>query len=60
MRLPAHPGFVRVKSTQVVQDKDGNNVFMAPSGYMLDLEKRENPAITFHTTSEFKTAQTEA
>ena len=50
--------FVRVKSTQVVQDKDGNNVFMAPSGYMLDLEKRENPAITFHTTSEFKTAAT--
>lgn len=48
--------FVRTKNTQIVQDKDGNNVFMAPSRYMLDLERRENPEITFHTTSEFKTA----
>ena len=48
--------FVRMKAQQIVQDKDGNPVFMAPSAYMLDLEKRNNPAITFHTTSEFKTA----
>ncbi len=48
--------FIRTKAQQIVEDKDGNPVFMAPSGYMLDLEKRENPAITFHTTSEFKTA----
>ena len=51
--------FCRVKATQIVQDKDGNNVFMAPSAYMLDLERRNFPAITFHTTSEFKTAQVE-
>ncbi len=48
--------FIRVKAQQIVQDKDGNPVFMAPSGYMLDLEQRNNPEITFHTTSEFKTA----
>jgi peptide chain release factor 3 len=48
--------FIRVKAQQIVQDKDDNPVFMAPSAYMLDLEKRNNPEITFHTTSEFKTA----
>jgi peptide chain release factor 3 len=47
--------FIRMKAQQIVQDKDGNPVFMAPSAYMLDLERRNNPAITFHTTSEFKT-----
>ena len=47
--------FIRVKAQQIVQDKDGNPVFIAPSAYMLDLERRNNPAITFHTTSEFKT-----
>jgi peptide chain release factor 3 len=47
--------FIRVKAQQIVQDKDDNPVFMAPSAYMLDLERRNNPAITFHTTSEFKT-----
>ncbi len=49
--------FIRVKSTQVVQDKDDNPVFMAPSAYMLELEKRNNPEITFHLTNEFKTLQ---
>ena len=48
--------FIRVKAQQIVQDKDDNPVFMAPSAYMLELEKRNNPEITFHTTSEFKTA----
>ncbi len=50
--------FIRVKAQQVVRDKDGNPVFMAPTAYMLELERRENPSITFHTTSEFKTAVT--
>ncbi|MGV9013582.1 MAG: peptide chain release factor 3 [Flavobacteriales bacterium] len=49
--------FIRVKSMQVVQDKDENPVFMAPSAYMLDLERRNNPAIEFHFTNEFKTLQ---
>ncbi|HEY0977909.1 MAG TPA: peptide chain release factor 3, partial [Flavobacteriales bacterium] len=47
--------FMRVKASQIVFDKDDNPVFMAPSAYMLDLERRNNPEITFHTTSEFKT-----
>ncbi|MBS1546568.1 MAG: peptide chain release factor 3 [Bacteroidetes bacterium] len=49
--------FIRIKSTQVVQDKDDNPVFMAPSAYMLDLERRNNPEISFHLTNEFKTLQ---
>jgi peptide chain release factor 3 len=47
--------FIRTKQQQIVEDKDGNPVFIAPSAYMLDLERRNNPEITFHTTSEFKT-----
>ncbi|MBS1583511.1 MAG: peptide chain release factor 3 [Bacteroidetes bacterium] len=47
--------FIRMKAMQIVEDKDGNPVFMAPSAYMLDLERRNNPEIVFHTTSEFKT-----
>jgi len=48
--------FIRAKAQQIVYDKDDNPVFMAPSAYMLDLERRNNPAISFHTTSEFKTS----
>jgi peptide chain release factor 3 len=47
--------FIRTKALQIVQDKDDNPVFIAPSAYMLELERRNNPEITFHTTSEFKT-----
>ncbi|MBK9196803.1 MAG: peptide chain release factor 3 [Flavobacteriales bacterium] len=52
--------FCRIKLQQIVLDKDGNRVFMAPSAYILELEQRENPAIQFHTTSEFKTAVPQA
>ncbi len=48
--------FIRTKNQQIVQDKDANPVFIAPSAYMLDLERRNNPEIVFHNTSEFKTA----
>ncbi|MCB9170176.1 MAG: peptide chain release factor 3 [Flavobacteriales bacterium] len=48
--------FCRIKAGQIVLDKDDNRVFMAPSAYILDLEQRNNPAIVFHMTSEFKTA----
>lgn len=50
--------FIRIKSNQIVQDKDENPVFIAPSAYMLELEQRNNPEITFHFTNEFKTLQT--
>lgn len=49
--------FVRIKTTQIVVDKDENPVFIAPSAYMLELERNNNPAITFHSTNEFKTVQ---
>ena len=38
-------------------DKDGNDVYLAPSEFLLDMERGNFPEITFHTTSEFKTAQ---
>ena len=46
--------FLRIKHSQIVYDKDNLPVYMAPSAYLLQLEERENPAITFHTHSEFK------
>lgn len=49
--------FCRLKSQEICRDKDDNFVFLAPSAWMLDLEKRDNPDIQFHFTSEFKTSQ---
>lgn len=48
--------FVRIKASDMVKDKDGNWVFLAPSAWILNLEKQNYPEITFHTTSEFKRA----
>ncbi len=48
--------FTRLKASSMVIDKDGNPVFLAPSAWILNLEKSENPEIEFHFTSEFKTA----
>ena len=47
--------FVRFKSTSIVQDKDGNLVYLAPSDWFLKMERENNPAIQFHFNSEFKT-----
>lgn len=47
--------FVRLKYNEIVLDKDKNYVFLAPSSWILNLEKQENPEIEFHETSEFKT-----
>lgn len=49
--------FKKIKASQVVEDKDGNPVFLAPSAYLLQLEIDNFPSITFHTTSEFMTAE---
>lgn len=46
--------FIRIKSTNMAKDKDDNWVFLAPSAWILKLEKQNFPALTFHTTSEFK------
>lgn len=49
--------FKRIKGTDMVKDKDGNDVFLAPSKFLLDMEISNYPEITFHFTSEFKTAK---
>lgn len=46
--------FIRIKTTDMAKDKDGNWVFLAPSEWLLRLEKQNYPELTFHTTSEFK------
>ncbi len=46
--------FIRIKAGDVVKDKDGNDVFLAPSAWILNLEQQNYPEITFHFTSEFK------
>jgi len=46
--------FIRIKTTDIAKDKDGNWVYLAPSAWILKLEQQNYPEITFHTTSEFK------
>jgi peptide chain release factor 3 len=46
--------FIRIKTSQMVKDKDENWVFLAPSAWILNLEMQNFPDLTFHTTSEFK------
>jgi peptide chain release factor 3 len=40
----------------MVKDKDENDVFLAPSSFMLDMERKNYPELEFHFTSEFKVA----
>ncbi len=47
--------FIRFKSTSIVNDKDGNIVYLAPSEWFLKMEQDNNPEIQFHLNSEFKT-----
>ena len=47
--------FIRLKGNQVAYDKDQNAVFLAESDWMLRMNQDNNPDITFHKTSEFKT-----
>lgn len=46
--------FKRMKGNNMVVDKEGNDVFLAPSKFMLDLERQNFPELEFHYTSEFK------
>jgi len=46
--------FKRIKGNNMVKDKEGNDVFLAPSKFMLDLERQNYPELEFHFTSEFK------
>ncbi|MBL1231556.1 MAG: peptide chain release factor 3 [Flavobacteriales bacterium] len=42
------------KSQYIAIDKDGNDVFLAQSAFLLQSAQADYPEITFHTTSEFK------
>ncbi len=46
--------FVRRKSMNIAYDKEGNIVFLADSPFLLSQAELDYPAITFHTTSDFK------
>jgi peptide chain release factor 3 len=46
--------FKRIKQNFVAEDKDGLDVFMAQSEWILNVERGNYPEINFHTTSEFK------
>ncbi|RYD58168.1 MAG: peptide chain release factor 3 [Sphingobacteriales bacterium] len=48
--------FARFKQAQIMEDKDGNLVYLAQSEWFLNTERQNNPDIEFHFTSEFKTA----
>ncbi len=48
--------FVRFKTSNVVEDKDGNLVYLAQSEWFLNTERTNNPDIEFHFISEFKPA----
>lgn len=46
--------FLRIKANDMVEDKDGNPVYLAPSEWILNLERKNYPELEFHFTSEFK------
>ena len=46
--------FLRIKANDIVKDKDDNWVYLAPSEWILNLERKNFPELEFHFTSEFK------
>lgn len=48
--------FIRLKHGNIVYDKDENPVFLAQSAWIVNLERNDNPEISFHENSEFKTS----
>lgn len=47
--------FARFKQANIMEDKEGNLVYLAQSEWFLNTERQNNPDIEFHFTSEFKT-----
>ncbi len=45
--------FVRLRQSQIAQDNENRYVYLAETRWSLDREIKENPGITFHTTSEY-------
>ncbi len=52
--------FKRLKVNDMVIDKDGNDVYLAPSQFLLQMEQQNFPELEFHFTSEFKTKKEQA
>lgn len=48
--------FLRLKTEYIYYDKDHNPVYMAETAWALNVAIQNHPHISFHTTSEFKTA----
>ncbi len=46
--------FIKYKSANIVQDKEGNLVYLAESEWYLNTERTNNPDIEFYITSDFK------
>jgi peptide chain release factor 3 len=44
--------FIRFKSSNIAEDKDGHIVYLAQSEWFLNTERTNNPGIEFHFTSE--------
>lgn len=49
--------FKRLKGSYMAFDKDGNDVFLAQSPWILKVEQENFPELNFHFNSEFKLAQ---
>lgn len=48
--------FIKRKANYIAKDKDEQYVFLAQTQWLLEATKRDYPDITFHSSSEFKTA----
>ncbi|MFP4112759.1 MAG: peptide chain release factor 3 [Spirochaetota bacterium] len=48
--------FTKYRDRQIAYDRDERPVYLAESEWMLQSMIRDNPRVTFHLTSEFKTA----
>lgn len=46
--------FIRFKQANIVEDKEGNLVYLAESEWYLNTERTNNPDIKFYITSDFK------
>jgi peptide chain release factor 3 len=46
--------FIRFKQANIVEDKEGNLVYLAESEWYLNTERTNNPEIKFYITSDFK------
>ena len=45
--------FIRSRYSQIAQDSEGRSMYFAETLWSLDRERKENPTLTFHYTSEF-------